>query len=112
MFLGTAWGDCGAWLLWNVYNNSERRGVEKAIHAAYESKKDCEAAIQAAVVTQLGAWAKMYEQIRRDPLEPSTVIATDHDATGKTTRSLLIHTSCWPLGVTPSIGAGAEYPTK
>ena len=102
-----------AWLLWSSY----RTKIEQhAIERAFETRRDCEGAIQDAVQQNLRAYRSLYETANVSPRDPAVVIARGlPDSPRKQTEgdTVLIRVSCWPLGLQPSSASGgAEYPKR
>jgi hypothetical protein len=95
-----------AWLLWNAYSTSPGDRMERAISAAFESKRECEIAMPMDMERSMKIWRRLYDTVSKD--DTSTILAkgTKKDPN----ESMIIAFSCWPVGLRPrnTLG-GAEY---
>ena len=102
-----------AWVLWATYNTNR---TVHAIERAFETQRSCEDAIPAAVQQHLRVWRRPYKTVSVLPEDPSILRAEGlPDSPRKQTDGdvLLIHVSCWPLGLQPTgFKQGAEYPKR
>jgi hypothetical protein len=84
------------------------RANERGIEQAFESKNECEQAIPASIQKHLQIWRSVYKKVYVSPADPKAVVA--EDGPGEDSRRLLVHVSCWPLGLQPQLnGLGVEH---
>ena len=103
-----------AWLLWTTYNTD--RATEHSIRQAFETQQSCKDAIPAAVQQHVSVWRGPYKTVRVLQDDSSIIRAEGlPDSPRKKSDGdvLLIHVSCWPIGLQPKgFALGAEYPPR
>jgi hypothetical protein len=111
MLTSSASAEC-AWVLWSYYQTKEQGTFrhERAIVRAYDSKRDCEQAVGAEVLSHIRTWKSVYESTAVSPVDPAIVVAKKRLSSRDDDDSMSIHVTCWPLGLEPtSVIGGAGY---